>query len=94
VYTALLTTGQFQPATIRITHNVCRQALDDAVDWGLIPSNPALRAKPPRVPQPAIRPPTLAEAQALLKQADGHPWRALWYTIALTGCRRGEALGL
>ncbi|CAB1128383.1 protein of unknown function [Candidatus Hydrogenisulfobacillus filiaventi] len=39
VYTALLSEGRFQPATIRITHNVCRQALDDAVDWGLIPAN-------------------------------------------------------
>ncbi|CAB1128384.1 protein of unknown function [Candidatus Hydrogenisulfobacillus filiaventi] len=30
----------------------------------------------------------------MLKAADGHLWRVLWYTIALTGCRRGEALGL
>jgi integrase len=94
VYTALLTDGRFKPATIRITHNVCRQALDDAVDWGLIPTNPALRTKPPRVPRPTVHPLTPAQAQALLKAADGHLWRVLWYTIALTGCRRGEALGL
>ncbi|MCY0877557.1 MAG: hypothetical protein OWU84_01240 [Firmicutes bacterium] len=94
VYTALLTDGRFKPATIRITHNVCRQVLNDAVDWSLIPANPGLRAIPLCVPRPTIRPPTPAQAQALLKAADGHPWRVLWYTIALTGCRRGEALGM
>jgi integrase len=38
--------------------------------------------------------PTLAQAQALQRAADGHLWQVLWRTIALTGCRRGEALGL
>lgn len=94
VYTECLSSGRFKPATLRITHNVCRQALQDAVDWGLIPTNPALWVKPPRVPRPAVHPPTPDEARRLFQVADAHPWRALWYVLALTGCRRGEALGL
>ncbi len=93
VYTSMIGEGT-KPATIRITHNVCRQALDAAVDYQMIPVNPAHRVKPPRVAKPVVHPPTPVQARALLHVADHHLWKTLWYVIALTGCRRGEALGL
>ena len=93
VYTSMIADG-IKPATIRITHNVCRQALDAAVDYQMIPVNPVHRVKPPRVPKPVVHPPTPVQARALLHVADNHMWKTLWYMIALTGCRRGEALGL
>ncbi len=93
LYTALLQRG-VKPATIRIVHNVCRQSLDDAVNYGFISHNPVHRAKPPRVAQAVIQPPTATQAKAFLRVADDHPWKVLWYVIALSGCRRGEALGL
>ncbi len=93
LYTALLQRG-VKPATIRIVHNVCRQSLDDAVNYGFIAHNPVHRAKPPRVAQAVIQPPTPEQAKAFLRVADDHPWKVLWYVIALSGCRRGEALGL
>ena len=93
LYSTLLTLG-LKPATIRIVHNVCRQSLDDAVDYGFIPQNPVHRAKPPRVDQAVVHPPTAIQAKTFLHAANDHPWKTLWYFIALTGCRRGEALGL
>lgn len=92
-YTAMVRSGT-KPATIRITHNVCRQALDAAVDYQMIPVNPVHRVKPPRIPKPVVHPPSRDQARALLRIADNHMWKVLWYIIALTGCRRGEALGL
>lgn len=82
------------PRTIRYVHAVLHRALKDAVAWGLIPQNPADKARPPQDrPQP-ISPPLLEDVQAFLAVADHHRLKALWYVMALTGLRRGEALGL
>lgn len=82
------------PSTIRQVHTVCRQALNAALDYGLVTANPVLRAKPPRVSPTPIQPLTPEEARAFLRAADTHRLKALWYFLALSGCRRGEALGL
>ena len=81
--------------TVRHTHTVVRHALSDAVEWGMIPFNPADRAKPPKKTTVSVETaPTPDEAKQLLVGADTHRLKALWYLLALTGCRRGEALGL
>ncbi|CAB1129594.1 conserved protein of unknown function [Candidatus Hydrogenisulfobacillus filiaventi] len=82
------------PRTAQYAYAVLRHALQDAADWGLLPANPAARAKPPRVPRRELRVPTPEEARRLLQAAEGHRLYALWAFLATTGTRRGEALGL
>lgn len=93
LYQTLIEAG-LAPSTVRQVHVVCRQALNAAVDYGLVAVNPVLRAKPPRVTQTPITPPSPTDAMTFLRVADSHPLKAFWYFLALSGCRRGEALGL
>jgi len=93
MYSALAEQGN-GPRTIRYVHTVIRHALADAVDFGLLATNPANKAKPPKLPRTVVHPPSADQAAAILAVADHDRLRALWYFLALTGCRRGEALGL
>ena len=91
---ATMLSAKYATATIRYVHAVARKALQDAVEMDLLPANPADRAKKPRVVQKEIIPPSLEQARALLQSLEQDRLRGLWWFIALTGCRRGEALGL
>lgn len=71
-----------------------RRALSQAVAWGLIARNPVPLTTPPKVPQHAVQPLTVAEARQLLAAVRGERLEAL-YILALTlGLRQGELLGL
>lgn len=93
IYARMLKDGK-ATSTIHHTHVVAHSALDEAVHWGLIPFNPTDRVKPPRVVSPEIVPPTVDESQALLAAAENSRLKALWWFIAITGCRKGEAVAL
>ncbi len=82
------------PRTIRHVHTVFRRALADAVAWGTLPTNPGDRVRAPRVPRAPRTVPTEEQEGELLAAAAGHRLFALWSFIALTGCRKGEALAL
>ena len=82
------------PRTIRHMHTVFRRALADAVAWGTLPTNPGDRVRAPRVPRAPRTVPTEEQEGELLAAAAGHGLFALWSFIALTGCRKGEALAL
>jgi integrase len=80
--------------TVLNLHLVLVQALNQAVRWGLIASNPAKGAQPPRPrrPEPVVVSPDLA--RKILAVTEGTSL-ALPVGIALaTGMRRGEILGL
>lgn len=88
--------GGLSAATVRNVHVVLRKALSDAEDSGLIPRNPALRAKPPR-PQTQgaeLRYWTPAELSRFLELCEGHRLEATFRLLAMTGARRGEVAGL
>lgn len=93
VYAQMLQDGK-ATSTIHHTHVVAHSSLDEAVNWGLIPFNPTDRVKPPRVTSPEIVPPTSDEARRVLDAAQHHRLKALWWFIAVTGCRKGEAVAL
>ncbi len=82
------------PRTVEYLHAILRTALNQAVEWRIIPSNPAMRAKPPRVPRAEIEPFTVAEAQRILAAVEGHRLGALYGAAFALGLRQGEALGL
>jgi integrase len=82
------------PRSVQRIHAVLRQALNQAVAWNLLPRNPALYAKPPKVERfdaPII---TIEDARAILGAVKGDRLAAL-VTVGLSlGLRLGEATGL
>lgn len=86
--------GQLAPASIKKHHTIIQSALSKARAEGLIKQNPAREATPPRVPRPKATVLTQEQLDALLEAAKGSPYYALIHTIAYTGLRLGEALGL
>lgn len=82
------------PATRRATLITLHHGLGDAVTSGLLEANPAAG-----VPRPKVRPPEMhtwtgPELSTLLRATRGGRLGSLWHLLALTGLRRGEALGL
>lgn len=88
------------PTTVRYCHAVLRRALEDARLDGLLATNPADAARPPRHDPDEdevdddLRVWTGAQAATFLAHVDAHPWRGLWHLALGTGARRGELLGL
>jgi integrase len=104
MYVELLESGRrngdhrgLSPKTVRYIHTIVHKALADAVDDGVLATNPAERAKAPkpgRSTQQHLRfwePPQL---RRFLSHVRGDDLEALWHLAALTGMRRGELLGL
>lgn len=105
LYAHLLTGGgtdgrPLSPSTVKYVHAVISRALEDARIDGLIATNPARLARPPRHDPRQV---TLAEelkvwtpeeAARFLAFVDDHRWRALFHLALGTGARRGELLGL
>lgn len=68
-------------------------ALNQAVRWGLLPRNPAARVTLPAVARERRPIWTPEEAARFLAQGEG-AWGMLWWLLARTGLRLGEALAL
>lgn len=80
---------------MRYVHTILHRALGDAVDAGLLVSNPVDKAKPPTVKQAAAPEMKVWDAEqlrAFLSQDDD--LRPAWLLLVMTGMRRGEALAL
>ena len=62
----------------------------------LIPFNPARRATPPKVEKTQANYFQIETVNKITKCLDNEPikWKALTYLLILSGCRRGEILGL
>jgi integrase len=91
------TSGGLAPATIRRVHVTLHRAFKDAVRWGYLGLNPCEAADPPKLrasAQPEMKTWTAVELAAFLAGIKDEPWYALYHLIAMTGLRRGEALGL
>jgi integrase len=85
------------PKTVRYIHTIVHKALADAVDDGLLKSNPADRAKAPKPGRSSSRELRFWEPQQLagfLRHVRGTPLEPLWHLAAFTGMRRGELCGL
>lgn len=77
-------------------HSVIHASLARAVKWGLLPSNPADRATPPRLARSTASAPAVAAVQLLVAEAERtDPVLAIAIALAaITGARRGELCGL
>jgi integrase len=85
--------GEVSPASITKELNVLKHLLSLAVEWELIPGNPAHGVKPPKVAPGRVRYLQPGELRAVLKAC--RDWlRPIAGLAVATGMRRGEVLGL
>jgi len=103
LYAKLAETGRkdgktgLSPMTIHHVHACLHKACKDAVRWGHISRNPLDAADPPRKKGDGtkeMRTWTKEQLRAFLGAVADERLCSLWHTIAMTGMRRGEAIGL
>ena len=89
-------TGSLSPATVRRVHATLHRAFKDAVRWQRLSVNPVDAADPPRGGSTQRELPAWNAEQlaGFLCSVKGDRLFALWRLLAMTGARRGEALGL
>lgn len=82
------------PSYVNYHHRVLRKALDHAVRWQIIPTNPALRCAPPKREKIEMQTFTPEEITRLLDEVRGTYLYMPVYLAATTGMRQGEILAL
>jgi len=83
--------------TIHHDHACLHKACKDAVRWGHISRNPLDAADPPRKKgdgSKEMKTWSREQLKAFLEAMKEERLSPLWHTIAMTGMRRGEAIGL
>jgi len=80
--------------TVLHHHRVLREALNRAVKWQLLVTNPVDRAEPPRPCRKEVQAPDEAKAARLLAVAEGMPLYLPSLLAICTGARRGEVLAV
>jgi integrase len=89
--------SSLSPRTVRYIHAILRRAFADAVKWSRLARNPIDAADPPSLRSARTRVMktwSAAELQDFLQSVRDDRLAACWRFLAMTGCRRGEALGL
>jgi len=86
--------GGLSAATVGYVHRVLHNALQQALLWKLIQTNPAALAEPPRTEAREIEILAPANVTVLLAGLAGRDIRPLVITALGTGMRRGEILAL
>lgn len=102
MYVDLLASGgrggkRLTPRTVRYVHVVVKASLGRAVKKGLLARNPADAATAPgpsRAAAASGQTWSAGEVSAFLSHSKGHWLGSVWAFLALTGCRRGEAVAL
>ena len=89
-------TAPLSAKTIRNIAGTLHKALADAVENGVLATNPAQYAKTPKYQRPALTTYDDEQVAIFLQhcQQTNQPHIALWCLILLIGLRRGEVLGL
>ncbi|HLJ66610.1 MAG TPA: site-specific integrase [Chloroflexota bacterium] len=86
-----LTAAGLAPRTVRQTHTVLHNAMQDALPLELLHRNPTDGVTLPRIPQTEMNWYTTEQLSQLFRATEGERFHALWVTL---GLRLGEALGL
>ena len=85
------------PRTVHHVHTCLHRACKDAVRWGYLTRNPLEAADPPRTQgngQQEMKTWSAEQLSAFLASTKGERLFPLWRVLAMTGMRRGEAVGL
>ena len=88
--------GSLSPKTVLEHHRFISTVLSQAEKEGLVPFNAASRATPPKVERKDPEYLQPGEVADILEAAEHESpkWSMLLHLLAITGCRRGEVLGL
>jgi len=85
------------PRSVAYVHVILHRAFRDAVRWDRLVRNPSDAADPPkpgRTHRSTMRTWSAEQVAAFLSATATHRLSAAWWTLATTGMRRGELLGL
>lgn len=93
LYGQMLDNG-LSPRTVRLTHAILRNALKQAVRWGILRSNPADNVDLPKQQAREMKTLSQDEAQRFLEAIEPDPYHVLMATLLGTGMRPSEAAGL
>lgn len=87
---------KLSPETILYHHRLISSMLSDAVEWGILESNPCSRTKPPKTTKknPKYLDEFQAEKLLTLIEKESIPHQTMIRLLLFTGMRRGELLGL
>jgi integrase len=83
-----------QPRSIRYIVALLKQALEDAVKWQMLSSNPCTGVVLPRMEEAEMKVLDSDQAQALLRFVQGDRLEGIISLALATGMRQGELLGL
>jgi len=86
--------GGRSPRTLHHIRAVLRNALNQAVRWGLIARNVAALVEPPRQDDLEVRPMTATEAKTVIAASESDRLGVLFRLALTLGLRQGEVLGL
>ncbi len=92
-YNAMTEKG-LSPRTVRYTHAVLRNALNQAIKWDKLYRNPAERVELPKQKKEEMKVLTPEEAARFMDATVFSPHKALFSLLLSSGMRPGEALGL
>lgn len=84
------------PKTVLKHHRLIRTILGEAEKELLVAYNAASKATPPRVRRPVVNSFQPEEISEILEALEEEPvkWRTIVHLMIVTGCRRGEIMGL
>lgn len=88
--------GGLSERTILHHHRLISAMLQDAVEWQVLPFNPASRVKPPKVPRKEVACYDEKQVAALLQALEGEEskYRVMVVVALFTGIRLGEVVAL
>lgn len=86
--------GALSAKSVQGVHAVLHQVLDDAVRRGVVASNVAASASPPRHEADVVATSTTDEVRAFLTATRGHRLFPAFVVLLATGVTRGELVGL
>jgi len=87
--------GGLSANSIRLAHRVLSAALKQAVIWKLLPNNPCVAVKPPRIERKQMKVLDAEQTAALIEFARSHPRMFVPVLLgAFCGLRRGEVAAL
>lgn len=80
--------------TVLHVHRIVSKAMKDALRKGMVQRNVCTMVEPPAIGHYEVNPPSAEQVARILGLATATPYEAAYRFMAMTGCRRGECLGL
>jgi len=86
--------GGLAPSTVIYMHRIIKQALAQAVKWGMLVRNPADAVKPPKAERAGLKTLDMPQTAALIEGLRGSRMLIPAMLAVLCGLRRGEIVAL